>query len=317
MLTLLGDVALTESLKCTYRPNTPYIFNLEYVLGNTNGLVKQYNKINLASEVFNADELFGKKPIAVSVANNHAFDYGQEGFNLTVSNLEQLSVGAIGSRPYYLENGTCILAYSMLDENKNTGDFYFDRNRVLEDIKSARKIKKDGCLIVLVHWGIENDAVENDDQIATAHWMIDNGIDLVIGHHPHCIQRIEQYKGKYIFYSLGNALFGNMNQYSHFDNCNVPHRKYRIRWQKWNRQSLAVVYNDDEKKVEKVTVLYQNRQGLVSEVPLKALRFYKNKWSCLHGIQYRLRKYYLFFVSNVFTDGKLFDMSAVIEELRN
>lgn len=62
-------------------------------------------------------------------------------------------------------------------------------------------------IIVSLHWGLEYEAPPHPHQIETAHRLIDNGVDLIIGHHPHVIQGIEKYRGKYIFYSLGNFLF--------------------------------------------------------------------------------------------------------------
>lgn len=62
------------------------------------------------------------------------------------------------------------------------------------------------------HWGIEREYKQNVVQESIARYTIDNGADLVLGHHPHVLQGIEYYKGKYIVYSLGNFVFGG--------NCN-------------------------------------------------------------------------------------------------
>jgi poly-gamma-glutamate synthesis protein (capsule biosynthesis protein) len=62
-------------------------------------------------------------------------------------------------------------------------------------------------LIVNIHWGAEYSHEQNKTQIETAHLLIDAGADLIIGHHPHVVQGIEIYKGKPIFYSLGNFIF--------------------------------------------------------------------------------------------------------------
>jgi poly-gamma-glutamate synthesis protein (capsule biosynthesis protein) len=58
-----------------------------------------------------------------------------------------------------------------------------------------------------MHWGIEYKIVNSPAQQQLAHLIIDNGADLIIGHHPHVVQNIEEYKGKLIFYSLGNFIF--------------------------------------------------------------------------------------------------------------
>jgi poly-gamma-glutamate synthesis protein (capsule biosynthesis protein) len=61
--------------------------------------------------------------------------------------------------------------------------------------------------IAYIHWGKEYDSVHSKEQEVLAHFLIDNGVDAVIGHHPHVVQDIEVYKGKPIFYSLGNFIF--------------------------------------------------------------------------------------------------------------
>ena len=70
------------------------------------------------------------------------------------------------------------------------------------------KIENDDLKIVQVHWGEEKSDTPSDEQVSLAHRAIDMGADLVIGHHPHVLQGIEKYKGKYICYSLGNFCFG-------------------------------------------------------------------------------------------------------------
>ena len=71
-------------------------------------------------------------------------------------------------------------------------------------------MKEEGAslIIVSIHWGEERVDKPNDTQIQLAHSAIDSGADLVIGHHPHILQGIEKYNGKYILYSLGNFCFG-------------------------------------------------------------------------------------------------------------
>jgi hypothetical protein len=72
------------------------------------------------------------------------------------------------------------------------------------------KMKEQGAKLIIAsfHWGDESATVPNETQVQLAHSAIDNGADLVIGHHPHVLQGIEKYNGKYILYSLGNFCFG-------------------------------------------------------------------------------------------------------------
>jgi len=77
---------------------------------------------------------------------------------------------------------------------------------IREDIKALRE--KVDIIIINYHWGIEKENYPEEDQIYFAHKTIDYGADLIIGHHPHVLQGVESYKGKYIAYSLGNFIFG-------------------------------------------------------------------------------------------------------------
>ena len=62
-------------------------------------------------------------------------------------------------------------------------------------------------MIVFLHWGEEYQLISSSSQRKLAHSLIDAGADLIIGSHPHVVQEIEKYKGKLIFYSLGNFIF--------------------------------------------------------------------------------------------------------------
>ena len=62
-------------------------------------------------------------------------------------------------------------------------------------------------LVVSVHWGVERDLTPNPPEIKLAHKLVEAGADVVMGHHPHVVQKYEVYKGRPIFYSLGNFIF--------------------------------------------------------------------------------------------------------------
>ena len=81
------------------------------------------------------------------------------------------------------------------------------KQQVKENIAALKEAGAE-LIIVNFHWGIEREYVPNDTQKTLAHLAVDEGADLVIGHHPHVLQGIEKYKGKYIAYSLGNFCFG-------------------------------------------------------------------------------------------------------------
>ena len=72
------------------------------------------------------------------------------------------------------------------------------------------QLKEQGAQLIIVsfHWGTEKSNIPDDAQKTLAHLAIDQGADLVVGHHPHVLQGIEKYQGKNIVYSLGNFCFG-------------------------------------------------------------------------------------------------------------
>lgn len=71
-------------------------------------------------------------------------------------------------------------------------------------------MRRDGAdlIIVVFHWGNERETVPDSNQMTLGHLAVDYGADLVVGHHPHVLQGIEEYRGRYIVYSLANFCFG-------------------------------------------------------------------------------------------------------------
>ena len=139
----------------------------------------------------------------VSIANNHSHDYGEIGYKDTKKVLDAANIPYYGYTNYYIKeiNGIKIGFFGFLD-------IYGER---FNEVKKAIKYLKDNScdlIIASMHWGIEYDYEQSKEQVKMGHYLIDNGVDLVIGHHPHIIQGIEKYKDKYILYSLGNFSFG-------------------------------------------------------------------------------------------------------------
>jgi len=312
MVTFLGDVAIiSENLESKYKPCSPYILNFEYVYGHANEMEPQQGKINLCAPYIDFETIFGSKPVAVGIANNHIYDYGEAGVASTIKKLREAQIGVIGAERFSLDENTYLLAYVAL-EAENQFSFSFEKAKL--DIENIQKENGSGKIIVQMHWGIENHPKQSAKQEEIAHWLIDQGVELIVGHHPHCIQPVEIYKGKYIFYSLGNGLFGVIDQPSHFNELGEPTRNYRFKWQAWNRESLAVRFDETTGDIS-VDILYQRKNTLVCKKEnVEIERYMKTKR--LANLVYAFRKYYLFFVSNAFTDGHIFDMNALKCELK-
>ncbi len=139
----------------------------------------------------------------VSFANNHTHDYGETGYKDTINALNEINMPYYGYDKYLIKevNGIKIGFLGFLD-------IFGER---FNDVKKAiNYLKENNCdlIIASMHWGIEYDYEQSKEQVKMGHFLIDNGVDLVIGHHPHIVQGIEKYNNKYILYSLGNFSFG-------------------------------------------------------------------------------------------------------------
>ncbi len=149
--------------------------------------------------------LTGSSVEAVNVANNHSHDYGEESFEDTLTTLEDAGITYFGYEDMAIEEveGVKIGLTGIYELAEGA--------QKAEQVKeNIAYLKEQGAQIIVVnfHWGIERDTVPNETQIMLARLAIDEGADLVIGHHPHVLQGIEVYNGKYICYSLGNFCFG-------------------------------------------------------------------------------------------------------------
>lgn len=311
MITFLGDVALlTGDFSSDYKiTENPYVINLEYVTGK-NRYTPVDGKINLYSPNCNLENVFGQNPKAAVIANNHTFDFGEQGFSQTLKTLQEKGICTVGDKMCWISPDVCLLAYSLVGGAQECA---FRKDRVLADINEARK-KGAKKIIVNVHWGIENHPNMNKTQREIGHWLIDNDVDFVIGHHPHCIQPIELYCGRYICYSLGNCVFSNFSVKSHYSE-GKPTRTYRFKWQWWNRKSIAVNYDESTGEIT-IDELYTKKSNLICKRYNAELKRYQGiRCKLFADIIYKFRKYYLFFSSNSLVDGKLFDFSAIKAEV--
>lgn len=177
---------------------------------NLEGPLTTATKRHAHGFVFKADPacvqiLSGSSVELCNVANNHSQDYGTAGLKQTAQVLEDAGIGYCGYTAAYQKTikGVRVIALGFTKWDHTD-----------EEIAKAVAAAREQCdlLIVNVHWGREHTNEQNADQIKTGHTIIDAGADLVLGTHPHVLQGIEYYKGKYIVYSLGNFSFaGNAN----------------------------------------------------------------------------------------------------------
>lgn len=158
----------------------------------------------------------------LSLANNHIWDYGSDAALDTMTILNSANIDFVGAGPDYeiahkpliKKAGQAKIAYlgytNLLPDSLGVREAepaiaLLDANTALEDIKTAKSLAD--IVVVSVHWGDEYETKENDFQKTTAHALIDAGADIIIGHHPHVRQPLEQYGNGFIIYSLGNFVF--------------------------------------------------------------------------------------------------------------
>lgn len=161
---------------------------------------------------------------ALSLANNHSGDYGPAAFSSMLDLLDTSGIQYFGGgknlrtayEPILFDikgKRIALLAYNLFFPRSfealedRAGNAWGEEDYVRAGIIRARDFHKADIVITYPHWGWENEKIASANQVALAHLMIDSGADAVIGGHPHVTQNIETYKGKKIFYSLGNFVF--------------------------------------------------------------------------------------------------------------
>ena len=161
-----------------------------------------------------ASFLTGGSVEAVNTANNHSHDYGDQSFDDTLAAVDDAGIVHFG----YDETAVMevkgikvglVGIYELYD--------HLEREQQLKD--NIAKVKADGAqlIVVIFHWGNETVTVPDSSQTTLGRIAIDEGADLVCGHHPHVLQGIETYKGRNIVYSLGNFCFGGNSSPSDMD----------------------------------------------------------------------------------------------------
>jgi hypothetical protein len=155
---------------------------------------------------------------AMGLANNHALDFGAAALEdcaarLFQEQIQPIGVGKAGSNAsapsfFSMPDGKRIAVLAISDVGPATGPQIAaasDRSGLNAAVANARSHAN--FLVCLVHWGVENSENITDEQRELARWLIDRGVDLVVGSHPHCVQALDFYHGCPIAYSLGNLVF--------------------------------------------------------------------------------------------------------------
>lgn len=261
-----------------------YLKNCDVVFGNLENPVTPGGEITAPEMTLRADPgaetaLKDAGFSILSLANNHLPDFGPQGLQDTLQYLDRAGIGHAGAgkteNEAYAENlievkgmKLAFLAFTdpgLIPESYlvgvgNPGVAFLDREKVRGAVQDARE--KADFVVASIHAGAEYELGPDQIQIQYAHLAIDAGADLVLGHHPHVVQKVEKYKGKYIFYSLGNFIFDQ-------------------KWSQATREGLMVRMFITSKGVEKIEFLPvfindqdqpQLKEGEAAKLVLDALK---------------------------------------------
>lgn len=206
----------------------PLLDNADLRIGNLECVVSPKGSAEPKPYTFRAPQrslkLLKRHFSAVSLANNHTGDFGKPAFADMLQRLERAGVPYFGGgrqlrdahQPYIAEikgkrigvlgyNGFFPRSFEALDDTP--GNAWLDEDQLVHDIRHAKETLGVDFLVVYPHWGWEYQRLASDRQRKMARLMIDSGADAVIGGHPHVTQDVDTYRGKPVFYSLGNFVF--------------------------------------------------------------------------------------------------------------
>jgi len=247
-ISALGDVALGQDHTYLYGDSFDYVFDkikgdYNYFFSNVRDILSKDDltianlETTLSSETVKAEKYdygnnywFNGKPEYANIlkagsveiadlANNHTYDYGQKGFEATEKALDNVGIDNFGYTKVLYKDVKGIkigmAGFNQLGEYEQG----LDMTKFKKDVGDTIKKMRSECdlLIVEFHWGKEYKYKQDAIQTELAHLSIDLGADLVLGGHPHVLEPIEKYKGKYIAYSLGNFCFGGNKTPNDYD----------------------------------------------------------------------------------------------------
>ena len=245
-ISLVGDLLMDGSIKGQIDRNgtdypwemvKEYFQNDDITIGNletsitTGGVIWPDKAYNFRSYPANLESMENAGIDVLALANNHILDYGYDGLLDTIKHIDNTGIKRVGAgkdkedamKPAIIEKDGFKLGVLSASRVVPYVEWYATSKRpgligaydghIEELLSEVQKLKKDVDLVVLsIHWGTEGSDQPKDKDVILAKRLIDGGVDIIMGHHPHVLQGIEVYKGKPIFYSLGNFVFGTQGQ---------------------------------------------------------------------------------------------------------
>ena len=265
-----------ENVKSVFEEDDLTIVNFEGTL--TDSTIREDKQFAFKADKSYAEILTDGFVEAANLANNHSKDYGEQSYNDTMDALDEAGITNFGYDRVAIKKvkgikvglvGTYVLADGLGVKDSME--------------KNIQDLKDEGAQVIIAsfHWEEEKAEYPNDVQVELAHAAIDAGADLVLGHHPHVLQGIEQYKGKNIVYSLGNFCFGG-NMYPSDMDTMIFQQTFTLKGGKLQEDNVTNIipcsissvedYNNyqptpaaGEKETEILNKITQRSQGLSNE----------------------------------------------------
>lgn len=189
------------------RQNEDYwIGNFECVCAQTQNISDPFIIVPDAIQQIKHLDLYG-------ISNNHVMQHGLTKYLNMIKYLDACGINYAGSTTRkstifeHQNKKVGLLSFSLRPDNFSKDPQYWHLPELLDIENEIDKLADCDYRIAYIHWGYEFINYPNLEQKMLAHWLVDMGIDLVVGMHPHVSQGMEIYKNRHIFYSLGNAVF--------------------------------------------------------------------------------------------------------------
>ena len=190
------------------------VVNLEGVLSDNAGQENTKKTFRFRGPTDFAKILTCSSIEAVSTANNHIMDYGSQGEKNTRKALEEHGVAWFRGESFYVyEHDGIRIAFVAIDNRL----YYQMRSTMGATFRKMKEAEGISAIVVCVHTGIEYNGKHDSDATDLANFLIGNGADLLIMHHPHVLQGMEIINRRNVFYSMGNFVFGG--------NCEIKANK--------------------------------------------------------------------------------------------
>lgn len=272
MISILGDVFLDK--KITIEEGLLHeniLLNCEHVITRRSGSVT--NKIILRTGTSHYRTSFNNRSITASLANNHTLDLGAAGLDDTIETCVEDGIKVFG----YDDRTSITLNIGKASVNvftwvlPETNPIYgnespylprFELEHACEAIEAA-KTSGNEC-IVFLHWGEEEITRPSVVQRNIAHRLIDSGALLIVGTHSHCPGPVETYRGRKIFYSIGNFYFPDIN----VDYIDQENRQRKIRKVQRARNLISIIVHINCKLDVKYEYVF-NQEGYIKRYKFK------------------------------------------------